>query len=444
MRTSRYGLYAALIALPLAGCGVLKGDGGPKTPTVGDRVSILSNDNSVKVDPVTAEIAVVLPEPAVNAAWAQSGGNASKSMGHPALAATRSKLWQANIAGSTNKQRLAASPVVADNRLFVVDTDAVVTALSADTGAPLWRTPIGSEGKDFKASLFGGGAGVDGNVVYATSGVGDVAALNVADGSVIWKVKPAGPLRGAPTIAFGGVYVISQDNQIFALNAATGAVQWQATASMEPGSVFGAASPAAGQGTIVAGYSSGEVQAYRYENGRDLWEDALARTSMALSVSTLTDVDADPVVDRGRVFALGQGGRMASYELVTGQRSWEISIAGISTPYVVGEWVYAMTDDGKLLCVSRSNGKVRWMQQLARFRVETEKKKKDPIRWTGPILAGGRLIAVNSEGTLSEFSPTDGSLLGSTEFKSSLSQPPVVANNILYVLADDGQITAWR
>ena len=118
---------------------------------------------------------------------------------------------------------------------------------------------------------------------------------------MIWKVKPAGPLRGAPTIAFGGVYVISQDNQIFALNAANGEVQWQATASMEAGSVFGAASPAAGQGTIVAGFSSGEVQAYRYENGRDLWEDALARTSMALSVSTLTDVDADPVVDRGRV-----------------------------------------------------------------------------------------------------------------------------------------------
>jgi outer membrane protein assembly factor BamB len=444
MRKARFGIYAALLALPLTACGVLKGDGGPKTPTVGDRVSILSNDNSVKVDPATASIAVVLPEPAVNAAWAQSGGNASKSMGHPALAATRTKLWEASIAGSTNKQRIAASPVIADNRLFVVDTDAVVTAFAADTGAKLWSASIGSTGKDFKASLFGGGAGVDGNVVYATSGVGDVAALNVADGSVIWKVKPAGPLRGAPTIAFGGVYVISQDNQIFALNAANGAVQWQATASMEAGSVFGAASPAAGQGTIVAGFSSGEVQAYRYENGRDLWEDALARTSMALSVSTLTDVDADPVVDRGRVFALGQGGRMASYELVTGQRSWEISIAGISTPYVVGEWVYAMTDDGKLLCVARGSGKVRWLQQLARFRVETEKKKKDPIRWTGPILAGGRLIAVNSEGILSEFSPTDGSLLGTTDFKSPLSQAPVVANNILYVLADDGKISAWR
>jgi outer membrane protein assembly factor BamB len=444
MRKARFGLYAALLALPLAGCGVFKGDGGPKTPTVGNRVSILSNDASIKVNPATAEIAVILPEPAVNAAWAQSGGNASKSMGHPALGATRAKLWEADIAGSTNKQRLASSPVIADNRLFVVDTDAIVSAFAADTGAKLWSVAIGSAGKDFRDSLFGGGAAIDGDVVYATSGVGDVTALNVADGSVRWKVRPAGPLRGAPTVAFGGVYVISQDNQIFALNAADGAVQWQATASLEAGSVFGAASPAAGQGTIVAGFSSGEVQAYRYENGRDLWEDALARTSMALSVSTLTDVDADPVIDRGRVFALGQGGRMASYELVTGQRSWEISIAGISTPYVVGEWVYAMTDDGKLLCVARSSGKVRWLQQLARFRVETEKKKKDPIRWTGPILAGGRLIAVNSEGLMQEFSPTDGSLLATTEFKSSLSQSPVVANNILYILADDGRLTAWR
>ncbi|AMG73356.1 outer membrane protein assembly factor BamB family protein [Sphingopyxis granuli] len=444
LKKRHYILCAALLALPLSGCGAFKDKGGPKTPTVGERVSILSNDNSIKVDPATAEIAVVLPEPVVNASWAQSGGNASKAMGHVALGTTRARLWQASIAGSTKKQRLAASPVIADNRLFVVDTDAVVSAFAADTGASLWRTPIGSTGKDYKDSLFGGGAAVDGSVVYATSGSGDVAALNAADGSVIWKVKPAGPLRGAPTIAFGGVYVISQDNQIIALSAADGAVQWQATASLEPGSVFGAASPAAGQGTIVAGFSSGEVQAYRYENGRDLWEDALARTSMALSVSTLSDVDADPVIDRGRVFALGQGGRMASYELVTGQRTWEISIAGISTPYVVGEWVYAMTDDAKLLCVARGSGKVRWIQQLARFRVETDKKKKDPIRWTGPILAGGRLIAVNTEGTLAEYSPTDGSLLASTEFKSPLSQTPVVANNILYILADDGQITAWR
>lgn len=444
MAISRIAILAALLAVPLAGCGVIKGDGGPRTPTVGKRESILSNDNSVKVDPALAAVPIVLPDPIPNTAWAQSGGNASKTPGHPALAVARAQIWIANIAGNSKTHRLASSPVVADNRLFAVGTDAVVTAFAADTGQKLWSVGIGTDNSQYRNILFGGGVGVEGNVVYASSGAGDVAALNAADGTLLWKTKPGGLLRGAPTIAYGSLYVISQDNQIFALNAADGAILWQATASLEAGSVFGAASPAAGQSTIVAGFSSGEVQAYRYENGRELWEDALARTSMALSVSTLTDVDADPVVDRGRVFALGQGGRMASYDLLSGQRIWEISIAGISTPYVVGDWVYALTDDAKLLAVVRGTGKVRWMQQLARFRVETDKKKKDPIRWTGPILAGGRLIAVNSEGQLVEFSPSDGSTLATSAFKSAISQPPVVANNMLYILDDSGRITAWR
>ena len=434
---------ALLAALPLAGCGVLGGgDGGPKTPTVGNRVSILSNDASVKLDPTIAGQAVLIPDAQANADWPQSGGNASKSMGHVALGTSRTQIWSASIAGNSNKVRLASAPVVSGGRLFAVGTDAAVNAFAVETGASLWRVGIGSEGRDFAASLFGGGVAVEGGFAYATSGVGDVAALNVETGAVLWKVKPAGPLRGAPTVAFGSVYVMTQDNQIVALSAADGAVQWQASASLQAGSVFGAGSPAAGQGSIVAGYSSGEVQAYRYENGRDLWDDALARTSMALSVATLTDVDADPVIDRGRVFALGQGGRMASYELLTGQRTWEISIAGISTPWVAGEWIYAVTDDSKLLCIARATGKVRWISQLSRFR--NEEKKKDPIRWTGPVLAGGRLILVNTEGELAEVLPEDGSIAATQELKTPLSQPPIVAGGVLYLLADDGRITAWR
>jgi outer membrane protein assembly factor BamB len=434
---------AALAVLALAGCGVLGGgDGGPKTPTVGNRVSILSNDASVKLDPAIAGQEVLVPAPVANADWPQSGGSASKALGHVALNASRSMIWSASVAGSSNKVRLASSPVVGGGRLVAIGTDAVVEAFDANSGASLWRTAIGSDGKDFAKSLFGGGVAIDGGLVFATSGVGDVAALNAETGAVVWRAKPGGPLRGAPTVAFGSIYVMTQDNQVYALAAADGAVQWQASASLEAGSVFGAGSPAAGQGTIVAGYSSGEVQAYRYENGRDLWDDALARTSIALSVSTLTDVDADPVIDRGRVFALGQGGRMASYELVTGQRSWEISIAGISTPWVAGEWIYVVTDDAKLLCIARATGRVRWMTQLARFR--NEEKKKDPIRWTGPVLAGGRLILVNTEGQLAEVTPADGSIAATQDLKSPLSQSPIVAGGVLYLLDDAGRITAWR
>src|SRR3546814_2382192 len=115
---------------------------------------------------------------------------------------------------------------------------------------------------------------------------------------------------------------------------------------------LGSATPAAAQGTVVAGYSSGELTAYRYENGRVVWQDALARTSISTSVSSLSDIDAAPVIDNERVYAIGQGGRMVALELNTGQRIWEINIAGISTPWVAGAWLFVVTDPGHLLAVA--------------------------------------------------------------------------------------------
>jgi len=216
-----------------------------------------------------------------------------------------------------------------------------------------------------------------------------------------------------------------------------------ALATLCHGTAFAqSAAPAAGQGTIVAGYSSGELTAYRYENGRNLWNDALARTSISTSVSTLSDIDADPVIDRGRVFALGQGGRMAAYELVTGQRIWELNIAGITTPVVAGEWVFVLTDDAKLLCIARPNGKVRWISQLAAYR--NEEKKKNPINWTGPILAGNRLIVASTEGDVVSISPGEGSSQTLFKLDDGVSLPPIVAGGMLYILDDSGRISAFR
>jgi outer membrane protein assembly factor BamB len=290
--------------------------------------------------------------------------------------------------------------------------------------------------------VFGGGVSYDSDRVYITTGYGEVAALNAANGEQIWKTQPAGPLRGSPTIAFNAIYVMTQDNQIHALNAADGKPLWSESGSVEQAGVFGVAAPAAGRGTVIAGYSSGELVAYRYENGRTLWSDALARTSISTEVGSLTDVDADPIIDRGRVYALGQGGRMAAYELVTGQRIWELNLAGISTPAVAGDWVFTMTDHSELLAIARNSGKVRWLTQLRRYR--KEEKRKDPIFWVGPVLAGNRLWMANSQGQLAYADPAEGAVTQFTKLDHGVSLAPVVANQTLYVLDDSGKITAFR
>lgn len=447
MRLSHSNRWAAaplalLLAGSLAGCGVVGGKSKPVTPTVGNRIPVLSHiESGAKVDPALASVSVILPPAQVNADWPQPGGSASKSYGHLSLGAAPHRAWTVTIAGSSTRRRLAAAPVVGGGMLFAMDTNGVVHAFDAGTGAPRWTHSFAVSG-DNENSIFGGGASYDGGRVYVTTGLGEVAALDATTGKEIWRNKPAGPLRGSPTIAFNAVYVMTQDNQIFALNSADGTSLWNQSASQGQSGVFGAAAPAAGQDTVIAGYSTGELVAYRYENGRNLWSDALARTSISTEVGNLTDVDADPIIDSGRVYALGQGGRMAAYELVSGQRIWELNIAGISTPAVAGDWLFTLTDEGKLLCIARSSGNVRWLTQLPHF--ANEAKHKGPIFWTGPVLAGDRLWIANSRGEVSSASVADGSVANFANLKNPISLAPIVANNTLYVLDDGGHITAFR
>ncbi|BCA60939.1 pyrrolo-quinoline quinone [Sphingomonas sp. HMP9] len=439
MKTYRVTVAVAAL-MALSGCGIFKG-GLKKTPTVGDRVSILVSENEVETDKTIADVQVLLPAPAVNDAWAQPGGNPAKSMGQLALGDQPKRAWQTSINGGSNRERLGAAPVVADNKLFVTDVTATIHAFAADTGAALWSAGI-TEGKLNKAARFGGGVSYDDGKLYATDGVGDVVAMNAADGKILWRAKPGAPLRGSPTVANGAVYVLTQDNQVFSLNQGDGKVQWVQSGTLETQGVFGVAAPAVSQGTVVAGFSSGELSAYRYENGRILWQDALSRTSVTTSVSSLSDIDAAPVIDGGRVYAVGQGGRMVALELSTGQRLWEQNFAGISTPWIAGEWLFVVTDDAKLVCLSRSNGKARWIAQLPRF--QNEKKRSNAITWFGPILAGNRLVLTNSRGEINFVSPVDGTVSSTIETKTPFALPPIVANSTLYTLDQKGKVTAYR
>lgn len=443
MNRLNYFRIAVLVAAALAasGCGVFK-KGKAATPVLGQRIPVLTGEGDVLVDPATTALPMSLPPALPNSSWTQSGGDSTKSMGQLALGSNLARAFTVQAGrGSSLTARLASAPIVANGRVYVIDTLGTVRAFDAQTGAQVWSSQTPVE-KGNQAELYGGGVAYDQGHIYASNGLGFVSALDERNGGIIWKVRPGGPLRGAPSVAGGSIYVISQDNQIYSLKEDDGSTNWSQPASLEVAGVFGSASPAVGQGTVVAGFSSGELNAYRYENGRQVWADALQRTSIRTSVSTLNDIDADPVIDSGQVIAVGAGGRMVAMDLITGQRQWEINIAGIATPWVAGDWIFVVTDDAKLLCVYRQNGHIRWITQLPQF--EKPKSKKGLINYSGPILAGGRLIVTGTNGALVFLDPTTGSFQSQTNIGAPVSLPPVVANSSLYVLDDRARLTAFR
>jgi len=431
-----------LLALALGGCGVFKGGGEKKPKTLGERVSVLDFEKSVQAEAELKDVQITLPDARVNADWTQPGGSASGAMGHLELGLELETAWKVSVgSGSDGTRKLNATPVIAENRLFVMDTDARVSAFDATTGKPLWQATIALEGEG-KAPAFGGGVSTGSGRVYATSGFGVVAAFDAATGAQLWRTELRTPLRAAPSVDGDRIFVTSQDSQLTALNAVTGAQLWQANATVEPASILGPGSPAIAIDTVVAGFPSGELFALRVENGRTVWQDQLARTGRTTALGALSGIAASPVVDRGRVFAIGHGGRMAALELSTGQRVWERDFAGVSTPWPAGDWVFAVTVDAQLVALTRAEGKIRWVAQLKRW--DNEKKKTGGIEWFGPVLAGGSLFLTSSEKDLIIVSPTSGETLATTSLAGPAYLPPVVANKMLYVLTDDGTLTAFR
>ena len=74
----RIGLVGLLLVASLSGCDMVEGwFSKSKTPLVGERLPVFSERSELEPDKDLASVPVVLPAPAVNDSWPQSGGFAN-------------------------------------------------------------------------------------------------------------------------------------------------------------------------------------------------------------------------------------------------------------------------------------------------------------------------------------------------------------------------------
>ena len=97
---------------------------------------------------------------------------------------------------------------------------------------------------------------------------------------------------------------------------------------------------------------------------------------------------------------------------------------------------------GHFIAMARNSGKARWIAELPRWR--DMKDKKGPIFYSGPVLAGNRLIVTGSNGALINIDPATGSYQSQTSAGAGISLQPVVAGGTLYILTDEGRLVAYR
>ncbi|MEM9989993.1 MAG: PQQ-binding-like beta-propeller repeat protein, partial [Pseudomonadota bacterium] len=240
----------------------------------------------------------------------------------------------------------------------------------------------------------------------------------------------------------GKVFEVTTANQIVALSQETGQTLWSHESFEENARFLSNGSPAVQAGVVIAPFSSGEVVALDEGTGRLLWTATIARSTRMNALSNLNDIAGSPAIDRGAVFAVSHSGPMTAIDARTGQVVWEVPIGGLNMPWVSGEYIFVISVDGQLVALSRQDGAVVWTQELPSY--ENMKKKKNPITWTGPVLAGNHLILASSQGRLVQISPEDGIIVNEHKLEAPTTIPPVVAQGTVFVINEKARLEAWR
>lgn len=410
-----------------------------KDPLPGKREAVTIVRRGLAVDPANT-VQITLPPAEPRAEWPQPGGDVAHSGGHIAVSGFK-QAWRSSIGDSGGyRAKIAAQPIVFPGRIVTMDSDANVAAFDIETGSRLWRTD--TQGDEDRSTNVGGGVSFAEGTVYASTGRAELLALDAATGAIRWRRPLGSPARSAPAVIDGKLLVITLDDRVQQFEAAKGDRVWSYQAANVATTLFGQAAPAVADGIAVAGFGSGDLVALRLDSGALLWADSLSSGRGRNSLLDLSAVRALPVIDRGRVFAIGAGGLLVSLDLRTGRRLWEREIGGMQTPWLAGDWLFVQTLDQVLAAINREDGQVRWIRPLERY--GNPEKRRDPMFWTGPVLASGRLVLSGSNETAVLVDPLTGTVVDTLSLPGPAAVAPMAAGNTLLIVTDDGRLTAFR
>lgn len=438
---------AGVLAL-LAACAqkevVLEGERFPVSAPLDDSLAVEGQPApTATAAPANLSLPISLPA-ATSGDWTHRAGNARHLMPHATLSATPALTWTAAIGqGSSRKNRIVAAPVVSDGRVFTMDAGTTVSATSTG-GASLWSVDL-TASFDKGGGQSGGGLAAAGDMLFAATVYGELVALDAASGSVVWRQRLDAPVSGAPAVDGGVVYVSGRDGSSWAVDAKDGKVIWQVSGTPGPTGYVGTAAPTVGDSAVIFPSSAGFLTAVlKIGGGTKVWQVSIAGKRLGRAYAMTYDVTGDAVIDGKVIYAGNASGRTVAMSVSSGEKLWSAGEGAMGPVAVAGGSLFLINDEAKLVRLDAETGEVIWAVEMPYFTADKVKKRKAIYAHYGPVVAGGRIMVVSSDGLLRAFDPTDGSLTYSTEIPGGAAAQPAVAGGVLYVVSGKGQLLAFR
>jgi len=383
-----YSLFAVLLSVSLSGCGI------------GETISDMTKgkDNAIPPTPLT-EI-------------------------QPTLSVSSS--WSKNIGKGGNLNFVNLKPSIKDDQVYVASRGGTVMAINASSGNARWEVDTNTR--------LGGGPGIGDDLVLLGSSEGEVIALSANDGKEIWRSRVTSEVLSVPSAAAGVVVARAIDGRLFGLSSIDGRRLWTYDRTVPTLTLRGSSSPVIAGGLIVYGSDGGKLSALSLKEGLPLWEKSVAFPSGRSELDRIVDIDGNPLVVNGVVYAASYQGSIVALELETARTIWSKDISTSSDLSVDRRNLYVTDADGNVWALDRRTGASLWKQDKLKYRAVT-----------GPVVINNHVVVSDFEGYQHWLSADDGHFVARVNTDSSgVSSTAITNGELVFSYSKSGELTATR
>jgi outer membrane protein assembly factor BamB len=336
------------------------------------------------------------------------------------------RLWSVSTGAGINRSRPTFRPFFHDGEVWTGDHRGRVSAVNVETGRIAHRF-------DTDLALSSGPAVYDDVILLGTFD-GELVALDRQTGARRWLARLSSEMLAYPVLHDGVVIARSIDGRVFGFDVADGTRMWIHDRSVPLLTVRGNSDPLARAGQVFIGYDDGTAVGLRVSDGGLLWEQRVSEPEGRTELDRLSDINGPMVVVGTDLYVVTYRGRMASLALESGRILWVKEVASHTGLSVFRTQLAAVDRDDAVWLVDRRNGSTLWRdERLARRGL------------TRPVFFNDYLVTVDSEGYMHWYELASGDFVARVRAsRSAAVEAPIVIGETLYLLDEDGTLSAWR
>lgn len=268
-----------------------------------------------------------------------------------------------------------------------------------------------------------------GNSLIVTDNIGKYYLINIDNGNLVWMKNNIYPFNSEIKKYEDKFFVVDYKNIIRCFYLKNGSECWNfatedsLTISSHKYSII------THENFVIFNNSIGDITAIDISSGLIQWQ--LPTQSNKIINETYNFRNSKLVTDKKSIFFSNSKNQFYSVDINTGIPKWINNISSHLTPFLVGEFIFTISENGYLYTIQKKQGNIIRINDVYKFYKTNERNKIKPI---GISIGQDKLYLTNNDGRIIIIDLGSGKVVRTERISRRQISKPFIFNENLFLI----------